>query len=355
MLTEGIEYLKKNVDDLKNMHEKTLKSVSILANVKMPEKGISLKTEVYHEDKVTLYHYNQLTKNTLKTPTLIIYALVNRYYMMDLQKGKSFIEGLLENDIDLYVLDWGYPTKDDQFLTMEDYILGYIDQAVDHIRKTTGSDKVNILGVCQGGTFSTIYTALRGHKVNNLITTVTPIDFKTSDKLLFKWGKHLNIDKIVEAYGVIPGGFMNNGFLLLQPISLTTNKYLNLVDTLVDEESALNFLTMEKWIFDSPGQAGETIRQFNNDLYKENKLVKGTLKIGKETVNLKNINNPVLNIFATKDHQVPNQASIPLIDHISSLVKSNHAINTGHIGLFVSRRALDQVVPLVTDFLKKNN
>lgn len=356
MLERSLEVLKKNVDDLKNTHKKMLNTMKILSEVSLPDKkGASAKELIYKEDKVELSRFVPMTDEDLTTPTLIVYALVNRYYMMDLYEGKSFVEGLLKNGVDLYVLDWGYPTKDDMFLTLEDYILGYIENAVDHIIKTTGSKKVNILGVCQGGTFSTVYTALRGDKINNLVTLVTPIDFSTSDKLLFKWGKHLNIDSIVDAYGIVPGGFMNNGFLMLQPITLTTTKYVNLIDAIVDEESAANFLTMEKWIFDSPGQAGEAIRQFNNDLYKENKLVKKELVIGRETVDLANITNPVLNVYATNDHQVPNPASAALLDHVSSKVKSNHAIRTGHVGLFVSQRSLDQVVPLVSDFLKKND
>lgn len=352
MFEELMETSRKNFEDNINASRKLLSGLEVLSKARPPQKGVSEKEVVYTDDKVTLYHFKPKVRTTTTTPTLICYALVNKYYMMDLQEGKSFIGGLLDNGLDLYLLDWGYPTKDDEFLTMEDHILGYMDDAVDRIRKDCGVEKINLLGVCQGGTFSAIYTALRQDKIKNLITLVAPIDFSTDDKLLFKWGKYLDIDAMVEAYGVIPGSFMNNGFLLLQPITLTTNKYLDLIDKLDDQDAIDNFITMEKWIFDSPAQAGETIRQFINDLYHDNKLIKGELMIGDEKVDLKNITAPLLNIFAKQDHQVPNAASEPFPKYVSSKDTENHLIDTGHIGLFVSGRSLKQVVPLVSDWVK---
>lgn len=357
MFNEYLETVKTNFEDSVSAQKKLLEGIKVFANAEITGEGegVSEKVEVWSMDKATLYHYVPKVKKTTGTPTLISYALVNKYYMMDLQEGKSFIGGLLEQGVDLYLLDWGYPTKDDLYLTLEDYILGYIDGAVDFIREETGNDKVNLLGVCQGGTFSVIYNALRPEKVKNLITMVVPIDFSTDDKLLFKWGKYLNIDTLVDAYGVLPGDFMNNGFLMLQPISLTTNKYLDLIDDIDDQDKMNNFLTMEKWIFDSPGQAGEAIRQFINDLYKENKLIKGTLQIGEETVDLKKIENPLLNIYAKKDHQVPNAASEPLAKYIASKDTHNELVETGHIGLFVSGRSLKITIPLVSDWLKERD
>ncbi len=91
-----------------------------------------------------------------------------------------------------------------------------------------------------------MYTALHPEKVKNIVTMVTPVDFSTDDGLLFKWGKYLNADRMVEAYGVVPGDFMNAGFLALKPLSLMVNKYVNAIDDLDDPEQLSNFMTMEK-------------------------------------------------------------------------------------------------------------
>jgi len=67
-------------------------------------------------------------------------------------------------------------------LRLEDYINGYIDDCVDVICKKHKLKKINLLGICQGGTFCLCYTALHQEKVCNLITTVTPVDFYTKKK-----------------------------------------------------------------------------------------------------------------------------------------------------------------------------
>jgi polyhydroxyalkanoate synthase len=85
-----------------------------------------------------------------------------------------------------------------------------------------------------------------------------------------------------------------------------------MVDILDDKVELENFLRMEKWIFDSPDQAGEAFRQFVKDFYQGNKLVNGGLEIGDKSVSLKKITMPVLNIFAEQDHLVPPSASRPL-------------------------------------------
>lgn len=343
--------MKKNYDDMISAQKKLMDGIDVLSKIDVSKMGVSEKEVVYSDNKMTLYHYVPKVKKVSSVPTLITYALVNKEHMMDLQEGKSFIGGLLEKGLDLYIIDWGFPTKDDMFQTIEDYILGYMDTCVDIIRERTGNDKINLMGICQGGTFSIIYTALRQEKIKNLVTFVVPFDFGTEDKLLFKWGKYLPIDKMVDAYGVIPGDFMNNGFLMLQPVSLMLNKYINLVDNLDDIDAMTNFMAMEKWIFTSPGQAGETIRTFVKDLFRDNKLIKGELVVGGEKVDVKNITCPLLNVFAKKDHQVPNASSEPLPKHVSSKDTENVLVDTGHIGLFVSGKSQREVVPKVAQFI----
>lgn len=46
---------------------------------------------------------------------------------------------------------------------------------------------------------------------------------------------------MVEAYGVVPGEFMNTGFLTLKPISLMVNKYVDLINDPDEPDSMSNF------------------------------------------------------------------------------------------------------------------
>lgn len=344
---------KKSFEEAIGFQKKIISGFENLMHLEESEPGVSAKELVYREDKMSLYRYKSSARITVKTPLLIVYALVNRETMMDLEEENSFIKKFLNAGIDVYIIDWGYPTIDDKYITLEDYIEGYIDNSVDVIREKSKSDKINLLGVCQGGTFSAIYSALHPDKVKNLVTMVAPIDFSPNDVLLFAWGKYLNIDKIVDAhYGLVPEDFMNNSFLTLKPFALNVNKYLGLVENFDDPEAIKNFLRMEKWIFDSPSQTGEALKQFVKDLYQENKLIKGKMYIGDKKVNLKNITMPVLNIYGKNDHIVSPEASKNFEKYVGTKDVETHEIATGHIGMYVSSKSKNIVAPLIIDWLK---
>ncbi|NDJ76535.1 MAG: alpha/beta fold hydrolase, partial [Chloroflexi bacterium] len=132
--------------------------------------GATPKEEVFRQDKVVLYHYAPQVENPLETPLLIVYALVNRPYMVDLQENRSLVRNLLSLGLDIYIVDWGYPTRADRWITMDDYITGYIDSCVDVVRERHDLDSINLLGICQGGVFSLCYTSLFQKKIKNLIT-----------------------------------------------------------------------------------------------------------------------------------------------------------------------------------------
>lgn len=212
-------------------------------------------------------------------------------------------------------------------------------------------DKINLLGVCQGGTFSVMYAALYPEKLRNLVVMVAPIDFHTDDGLLHVWAKELPIDNMVDTLGVIPGDIMNVGFVMLKPFQLMLDKYMGLIENCDKKEVVENFLRMEKWIFDSPGQAGEAIRQFVNDLYKNNLLIKNKLKIGEQPVDLRRINMPLLNIFAEEDHLVPPSASKPLNDAVSSKDKSFFSLRGGYIGIYMSSQSQTELAPAVAEWI----
>jgi polyhydroxyalkanoate synthase len=305
---------------------------------------------VFTKNKMTLRYYKP-EKAKYKTPIVMIYALVNRPYMLDLQPDRSIIRHLKESGFEIYLIDWGYPSTLDRYITLDDYICDYIDGVIDFVKERTGRDKVSIVSICQGGTFSVIYTSLFQEKVKNLVTMVAPIDFDTRDGLLHIWAKALLPERMVEVFGNIPGEFMNIGFLLLNPIRLMYDKYINLFD-IADEPNLLsNFIRMEKWIFDSPDQVATTWCRFIKEFYLNNGLVKGEIEIQGRKVNLKNIKVPVLNIYAEKDHLVPPASSKPLCDLISSKDKETFSLPTGHIGLFVSSKSKDVLYPHLEKWL----
>jgi len=344
----------KLVQEMTDYSQKLGKSIQNLMNADEIDSGVTPRAEVYREDKLVLYRYEaptQVVQN--KTPLLIVYALVNRPYMADIQEDRSTIRNLLAQGQDVYLIDWGYPDEADQALTMDDYINGYIDRCVDVIRKRHKLDKINLLGICQGGSFSLCYTSLHQEKVQNLVTMVTPVDFKTPDNMLSAWVQHVDVDLLVDTMGNIPGEMLNWTFLSLKPFSLTGQKYFGMVDMLEDEDKLKNFLRMEKWIFDSPDQAGETFRQFIKDFYQKNGFLNGGIKMGDKEVDLKNITCPILNVFAEQDHLVPPDASKVLKNLTNSKDYEEISFAGGHIGIYVSGKAQAVLTPAISAWLDK--
>ncbi|MBD1934054.1 MULTISPECIES: class III poly(R)-hydroxyalkanoic acid synthase subunit PhaC [Cyanophyceae] len=320
--------------------------------------GVTPKEEVYREDKVVLYRFTPKVEHSLNIPILIVYALVNRPYIVDLQEGRSLVANLLNLGMDVYITDWGYPSRSDRFLTLDDYINGYINNCVDVLRDRHNLEQINLLGICQGGAFSLCYSSIYPEKVKNLITMVTPVDFHIKEGLLNVWGgstlgsQALDVDLMVDTLGNIPGDFMNLEFLLLKPFQLGIQKYIDLLDTIESEDKLLNFLRMEKWIFDSPDQAGEAYRQFMKDFYQGNKLIKGQVEIGEKRVNLENIRIPILNIYAEQDHLVPPASSLALEKYIGSKDYTVRSFPVGHIGMYVSSKVQRDLPPTIVDWLK---
>ncbi|MCX9012271.1 MAG: class III poly(R)-hydroxyalkanoic acid synthase subunit PhaC [Candidatus Methanoperedens sp.] len=352
-----------NILDLTEDTRRCMKGMKILlehpAEISV---GTTLSKVVYSEDKMRLLHYIPAVERPHPVPVLIVYALVNRYYILDLQPDKSVIKKMLAEGFDVYIIDWGYPSGSDRYLTLDDYVNGYIDRAVDRIREISGMDKITLLGVCQGGTLSTMYASLHPEKLKNLVALVTPVNFDTDKGLLNIWAKSMDIDRIVDCYGIVPGDMLNTGFLLTDPFRLMIDKYVGMFDRiecksdeacrLRNEETIRNFLRMEKWIFDSPGQAGEAYRQFMKDCYQKNLLIRNEMRLNGKKVDLRNITMPLLNVMAETDHLVPNEASIPLTDAVSSTDKETLIFPTGHIGIFVGSKSQREVVPKIATWLK---
>ena len=327
------------LDEISAFSRKLADGAQAVAGIGDVEVGCTAKDAVYSEDKLTLYRYRPLAPDAGLAPVLICYALVNRPYMVDLQQDRSLVRGLLERGLDVYLIDWGYPDGADRFLEIDDYVNGYLDRCVDQVRSASGHAVINLLGVCQGGTFSLCYAALHQDKIANLIAMVTPVDFQTPENLLSKWARDLDVDRMVDVMGNIPGELLNVTFLSLMPFRLTSQKYVALADIIDDTRQLENFVRMEKWIFDSPDQAGETFRQFIKWMFQENRLMKGTLELGGRPVDLSKIKCPVFNIYATQDHLVPPSASLPMEALVGTKDYSTFAFPGGHIGIYVSGRA----------------
>jgi polyhydroxyalkanoate synthase len=325
-------------------------ALSALARARDAHVGACARDLVWSRDKLKLYRYRALAAPASVAPVLIVYALVNRPYLLDLQTDRSLIRGLLLAGLDVYLIDWGYPDGADRLLTLEDYIEGYLDACVTEVMRVGREEAVNVLGVCQGGTLSLCYAALHPSRVRNLITMVTPVDFKTPSDLLSKWVQPLDLEVWVGS-GNVAGEALNQVFLSLRPFRLMQQKYVELFHSEPDVARAENFVRMEQWIFDSPDLAGTAFKQFVRWFYQQNRLVEGTLTLGGRRVGLDAIRAPILNLYGGRDHLVPPEASAALHRLVGSRDYTAREFDLGHIGMYVSARAQREVPPAIADWL----
>lgn len=306
---------------------------------------------VYTQDRLKLKYYRSTAKKKMKTPLLVVYALINRETMLDLQPGRSVVSTLLENGSDVYMIEWGYPGRKDKYATIADHVSGYMDDVVDFICGRDKVDQVNLMGICMGGAFCVMYSALNPKKIRNLVTTVAPTNFDTDQGFLHQWMRHIDVDRMVDTLGNMPGDLMNFGFLLLNPARLMIDKYQGFVENMNNKDYVENFVRMEKWIFDSPDVPGETFRQFIKDCYQENKLINSEMELDGEVVDLKNITMPLLNIYGEFDHLVPPEACDRLTSAVGSKDVEDLCLRTGHIGIYVSSRCQKEFAPKISDWL----
>ncbi len=312
------------------------------------------KTLVWEQDHIKMYRYDTDTTPKCKIPCLVSFALMNRQTVLDIQPDRSLMRKLISEGLEVYIMDWGYPERKHQYLTMEDYIDGYFSDAVDFLREKHDMPKINLLSICQSGTFSMIYSALNPEKVNSLTTFVAPYDFSSNECMLYRWTKDIDVDAMVDSMGLIKGEMLDEGFAMLKP-SMNISKYLGVMNSLDDREKLLSFLRMEQWKTDLPAIPGELFRKYIKDLFRDNKLIKGEFELGGRKVDLKKMTAPFLNVYAVHDTIIPNSSTTPIMDKVGSKIKESYAFPGGHIGVFVGGRSQKELGPAVAKFVMDNS
>lgn len=333
-------------EELTTTTQKLAKGYETLKNIEQVSVATTPKELVWQRDKVKLYHYLRETPAKCKIPVLVSFAMLNRHDVLDLQPDRSLMKKLLEEGLDIYIMDWGYPTQADRYLSMEDYIDGYMNDAVDFIRRKHNVPKINKQGICQAGTYSMIYACRYPEKLQSLTTYVAPFDFGDNENMLYKWAKYLDVDAMVDSVGTISGEMIDSAFSMLKP-SMNISKYIGVMDSLEDEEKLLNFLRMEHWKSDLPAIAGEMYRKYIKDLFRDNLLIKGEFYLGGKKVDLKNMTVPYLNVYATGDNIIPNESTKAVMPKLGTKDKQEIPFPGGHIGVFVGTKSQKDLAPAV--------
>jgi polyhydroxyalkanoate synthase subunit PhaC len=321
----------------------TAKVPQIAANVRIAQ---SPHDVVYEEDSLQLLRFRNDSID-LAEPILICYALVNRPYILDLEAERSVVRQLLKRGFDVFLIDWGMPTAADRSLALRDYICRFMANVAGFVREISGSEQLNLLGYCMGGTMSAIYTALYPEQVRNLILMAAPIDFGGDEGLLNLWAReeYFDVDGLIDAFGNCPGSFLQSSFGLRNPVQNFLLKYQTLYEKLDDTAFLESFFAMEHWANDNIPVAGETFREFVKCFYQRNELVKGEYRLNGQKVSLEAIACPLLLLVASRDDLVPPSSTLAIRQRVRSLDVKSLSIDAGHIGLAVGSQAHRQLWP----------
>ena len=217
---------------------------------------------------MTLSRYIPMTDRAIDVPVLMVYGLVGRQTMADLQEDRSLVRNLLNAGRGRLRRRLGQPAlAPTAGSTLDDYIDGYIErlrrlhlqaegidtgQRARHLRRR----RIHALPMPR---------CIR-EKVKNLAITITPVDFHADTEetrlergFINVWTRSLgreDVDRVVEAYGYLPGKFMGMVFSMLTPVKSLTKYNLDMLDLFDSEDKLLNFLRMEKWLADRPAPSG---------------------------------------------------------------------------------------------------
>jgi polyhydroxyalkanoate synthase len=315
------------------------------------------KELIWTLNKAKLYRYVPVVPENQRhgIPLLMVFAIMNRPYVLDLRRGHSFAEYMLKHGYDLYLLDWGAPGPEDKDIKFDDYALEYLPRVVRKLKQVSGSSEFSMLGWCLGALISTIYAALRPDDgLRNLVLLTAPLDF--SDKTaggFIRWtsDQSFNANRIVDTFGNVPGEMIDYGAKALKPVENYIGNYLNLWDNIENPKVIESWHAMNTWVRDIIPMAGGAYRQLINDFYKENRLIKGTLMIRGEHVELSKLRANLLNVIAETDHITPPCQSEGIMAKVGSQSREVFKVRGGHIGIMAGSGAEKSTWPHIQAWL----
>ncbi len=306
---------------------------------------------VYDKDNLQLLHYHPVVDHPYPVPLLIVPSLLSRSDLLDLMPGRSLVEYLVGQGIDVYMINWGTPRPEYRSTTFDQYITGNLRRAVQRVCAQSGQQQISLLGYSMGGVFTAIFSALYPHYVSNLIQVAAPVNFH-DEGVFSRWTRkdRFNVDLVVDTLGAMPVALMQASFRMLKPLNEIVQQ-IALAEQRDDIEVLQDWLMMQTWIDDNIPFLGEAYRSYIKDCYQENALVQGRLVVSGKRVKLSLIAAALLTITAAKDQMCPPQSAAVLNDLVASTDKQLLEAPGGHISLVAGRAASHQLWPRIAEWL----
>jgi poly(3-hydroxybutyrate) depolymerase len=244
----------------------------------------------------------------------------------------------------LFALEWIGVTQATKDATIDEY-LADLGAAVEH---AGGGGPVNLVGDCQGGWLAAIYAALEPARVNTLTIAGAPIDFHAGDAVIHESTQAL-ADRDLSFYrglvalgdGVLKGEFLLGGFIAIKP-EQELGRQLQLLAHVREPHHVERYRAFEDWFKHTQDLAGPFYLWLVEHLFRDNRLVEGSLELGGRHVDLSRIACPVNLLAGGRDHITPPEQVFALAAAVSTPPGqiTRRTTSGGHLGLFMGTEAL---------------
>lgn len=346
------QVLKRLEETVQRNRQRIRRGLDILLAREEPPVGATPKEVIYSRGTLRVYRYRPFSDEVYRVPVVCVMSLVSKPWILDLTPGQSFVEYLLREGFDVFMVDWGVPRPEDRRLRLDDYVLDLLPRSFRAIQEATGEEEFTILGYCMGGLFGLMYRGIfHDAPVANLVCLATPVDFEGMG-LFRRWSdpRFFDVDRLVDTLGNIPPDMMLRSFEMLRPLERWFS-YIRLLDNLWDPVFVYGYRIMYRWVHEQIPFPGEAYRQFIRELMWENKLMRGQLAIGGRLVETEAVTCPVIHIMAEHDHIAPFAATRPLTSIVGSADKEDVILKGGHVSLVAGRNAVGRTWPQVARWL----
>ena len=317
-----------------------------------PALGLTPKDVLSVRGTMNLYHYRPVADEIYRVPILIVMATTNRGYILDLVRGQSFVEFLIQRGYDVFMLDWTPPRPEEKSLRMEDYVLDFIPDCIRHVQQESGEKDVTVIGYCFGGVLSLLYGSIfHDGPIKNLVCLTTPIDFHEM-KLFANFAdrRYFDVDRLVDSIGNMPPEMILSSFEMLRPVSRAVSQ-VQLWEKMWSDDYVKSYRMFDRLATDILPLSGEYFRCMTKELFWDNKIYKGTMSVGGHAVDLSKIKVPVLHAVAEHDHIVPYDSARHVIKMVGSEDKEEVMLKGGHVSLVAGPNAIKRLWPKLDSWL----
>ena len=280
---------------------------------------------------------------------LLIPSLINRYYILDLLRERSFVRHLAGAGLRPLVLDWGEPGAAERGFTLDDYIAGPLDEALSAAAALAGG-RVALIGYCMGGLLALAAAARRPADIAALVLLATPWDFHAERpeeaRLLGALAEFL--PGFCPGDAPLPVAALQSLFMALDPF-LGERKFVRFAALDPEGAAAREFVALEDWINDGVPLAQKVALHCARSWYRDNEPARGLWRVAGRPVIAAEIAAPTLVVVPGRDRIVPPRSAEPLAAAIPGASIMRPPL--GHIGMMASRDAPEKLWQPLADWL----